>query len=320
MSNNTMNLTPNEFEKLLCEFCKQDLPTHFTVEHDVKDVGGEGGGKRQIDTKIKGRLGVSQILICGEAKNWNSPVGIETIDGLVGKYQSGEIRANKVIVFSNNGYTEPAVTRAKLLGIELLEPTDLGKPIKTIPHIVGIGRLGQIRVKTIHSSPQHSIMAINVEDYIILRGSERMSFYQMIYRMLTTYLKKINNKTINTDLSTFRLAEKNILYELKFKEGYRYHADFEIEVDLNWDFFFEYLPTGVLKHLNTGEIKYVNLQGSPLEILQKVLLSPTKGNYEKKEDCIKEVVDKNIGHTFQLCMPDPDREKTHPQSPIFTLL
>ena len=109
-----MDLTPKEFEELLCEFCKQDLPNHFVVEHDVKDSGGESGNRRQIDTKIRGRIGVSDILICGEANNWNEPVGSETIDGLVEKYLSGEIRANKVIVFSNRGYTEPAITRAKL--------------------------------------------------------------------------------------------------------------------------------------------------------------------------------------------------------------
>ena len=44
------------------------------------------------------------------------------------------------------------------------------------------------------------------------------------------------------------------------------------------------------------------MQGNPFEVLNSVLLSSTKGNYEQREDCIKNVVEKNIGHTLQLCM------------------
>jgi len=99
-------------------------------------------------------LGVSDILICGESKNWNKPVGSETIDGLVGKYLSGEIRANKVIVFSNQGYTAPAINRAKQIGIELIEPKELGVPIKNIPFIIGVGYLGQMIITATHKSPQ----------------------------------------------------------------------------------------------------------------------------------------------------------------------
>ena len=81
-----MDLTPKQFEQLLCEFCSHDIPPTFTVEHDVRDMVAESGNRRQIDTKIKGRLGISNILICGEAKYWDEPGGSETIDALVGKY------------------------------------------------------------------------------------------------------------------------------------------------------------------------------------------------------------------------------------------
>ncbi len=50
-----MNLSPNEFEILLCEFSKQDIPENFTVEHDVKEVGDLSESYRQIDTKIRGK-------------------------------------------------------------------------------------------------------------------------------------------------------------------------------------------------------------------------------------------------------------------------
>ena len=74
VKNPDMELTAEEFELLLCEFCKQDLPPHFTVEHNTRNIGGEPENKRQIDTRIKGKLGISDILICGEAKHWNDKV------------------------------------------------------------------------------------------------------------------------------------------------------------------------------------------------------------------------------------------------------
>ncbi len=315
-----MELTPKEFELLLCEFCKQDLPPHFTVEHDIREVGGESGNKRQIDTKIKGRLGVSDILICGEAKNWNEEVGSPTIDELVGKYLHGEIRANKVIVFSNHGYSAPAITRAKFLGIELLEPLERDKPLKPIPHIVGVGYLDQMIITLSHNSPQQNLMAINTDDYIILKGEERLSFHQFIFRNVVVKLKSMGIKTIYNDLSKLVIKEANVLYELRQKEGYRYNANFEVEVTLKWDYFFENLSAGVLRHINTGHLKFVNLQGNLFEILSKVLFSPTKGNYEIREECIKNVVEINAGHTFLLCMPDPDVHKTNPHEPVFTLI
>lgn len=315
-----MELSAKEFEILLCQFCQQDLPPTFKVEHDIKDVGTESENKRQIDTKITGKLGVSDILICGEAKNWTDKVGSETIDGLVGKYLSGEIRANKVICFSIQGFTRPAITRAKTLGIELLEPADLGNPIQKIPHIFGLGYLGQMKVNVSHKSPQQNLMAINVEDYIILKGAERISLQQSMKRHLASNLKSTPRITINTDLSKNQVVDCNVLYELKQKEGYKYNGDFKVEIELKWDYFYEYLPTGILRHLNTDEIRYVNLQGSLGDILKKVLMSPTKGNYESKEELIENVVKNSLAYRYHLCLTDPDRNRTNPTEPIFEII
>lgn len=310
-----MDLTAKQFEELLCEFCKQDLPTHFTVEHDVKDTGGESGNKRQIDTKIRGRVGVSDILICGEAKNWNEPVGSETIDALVGKYSSGEIRANKIIVFSNMGYTQPAITRAKLLGIELLEPHYLGQPIQKIPYVIGIGHLGLMRIRTSHLSPQKNLMAINPSDYVILKGASRISFRELIARNLVPRLRSIS-KRLDSELSNFVVDEENVLYELKQKEGFRYNANFEVNVELNWHYHVEYLDTGILKHINSSELKIIELAGNSGEIASKVLLSQTKTVYDTKDEVRENIIEKNIATLFQFGLVDPDRQQTHPDEPI----
>ena len=49
-------------------------------------------------------------------------------------------------------------------------------------------------------------------------------------------------------------------------------------------------------------------------------MSNTKINYEKREECIQEVVQKNISHKLLLCIKDPDREKSHPDEPILSFI
>ena len=306
-----MDLTAKQFEQLLCEFCKQDIPPNFTVEHDSYDIGEESGNQRQIDVRIKGRLGVSDILICGEAKNWTKAVGSETIDGLVGKYLSSEIRANKIILFSNQGYFDPAIKRGKTLGIEMLEPFELGKPICKIPHIIGVGCLDQIVMNFTNDSFQQTVFPTDLNDLIIIKGNEKISLRQNVKRLLVKTLRDIKDKTIYSDLTKFTFNDENVLYESKRQIGYRYDGNFKIEVTIKWDYFFEFLETGILNHLNTGEIILVNLQGNSFEISKKVLLSPTKGNYEQRDDCIINIVDKYITQTL-LCISDPDRNATNP--------
>ena len=315
-----MDLTFKEFELLLCEFCKQDLPPHFTVEHDIKEIGGESGGKRQIDIRIKGRLGISEILICGEAKYWGVPIGSDTIDALVGKYFSGEVRATKVILFSNHGYTKPAIERSKLLGIELLEPTDIGNPIKITPYIVGIGYMRQMVMQITHKTPQYTQMSVDLEDYTIIKGEERISLQQNIFRILKMRLILMGHKDFKTDLSAFLVKDSNVLYELNNSNGGHYTADFEVNVSLFWDYFIENFPAGMLRHVNKNKIIFVNLQGNPFKVLKKVLLSPTKINYENKDELLQNVILKNTGHVALWCMPDPDKQKIDPGNPVFSFI
>jgi hypothetical protein len=314
-----MNLTPKEFELLLCEFSKQDLPKNFTVEHDIKDVGEESKNYRQIDTKIRGKLGIAEILICGEAKNWDKPVGSETIDALVGKYLSGEIRANKVIAFSNQGFTQPAITRAKQLGIELLEPEILGQPTQEILYVIAMGSIGQMKLQLTHFSQQKTFMALNQDEYVILKGDEKISLIQNVFRHVKNKIREIPNKNITFDLDKITIRDANALYELTTKEFYKFNADFDVETNINWDYHCVNLKAGILRHVNTGDIKFVHLEGDDFESMNKVLLSPEKKVFDSKDECIHEMT-KYPGHVFNMCLMDPDRSKTNPQNPILSLL
>ncbi len=283
-------ITPKQFELLLCEFAKKNLPSNFTVEHDKKDEGEESKTLRQIDTKIKGKLGVVDILICGEAKNWSKPVGGEFVDGLVGKYLSGEIRANKVIAFSNMGYTNPSIERCKKLGIELIEPIKLGEPIQEIPYIIGVGTIDQTLLTLTHKTQQQNLMSIDQDQYVILKGDEKLSFNENLFRLVKTKLSNITSKEITNDFTKLEIRDANVLYELKSKEYYKFNADFDMEVNIHWDYHCLKLPLGILRHLNTDEKHFVHLSGDSNETLSKVLLSTEKIVFESKEKCIKEFI------------------------------
>jgi len=315
-----MNLSPKEFELLLCEFCKKDLPKNFTVEHDIKQQGEESKNLRQIDTKIKGKVGVSDILICGEAKNWSEPVGSEFIDALVGKYLSGEVRANKVIAFSNNGFYKPAIERAIKLGIELIEPVKLGEPIQKAPYILAIGSIGLTMLRLTHLSPQQNLMSLNNDDYIILKGDERISFNHNIFRLLKDKFSYLKNREIFTDLSKIKVRDANVLYELKTKEGFKYNADFDMEVNINWDYYCLNLPSGILNHLNSNEKHFVHLEGDALETMNKIISSPEKRVYQDKDKCIDEFLNDSEGHIFNMCLLEPESLKESPQNPIVALI
>ena len=311
-------ITPEQFELLLCEFAKKDLPLNFNVEHDIKDEGQESKNLRQIDTKITGKLGVADILICGEAKNWSKPVGSEFVDGLVGKYLSGEIRANKVIAFSNMGYTNPSIERCRKLGIELIEPAVLGEPIQEIPYIIGVGTIGQTLLTLTHNSQQQNLMALDQSQYVILKGDEKLSFNENLFRLVKAELGKITPKEITNDLSKLKIRDANVLYELKFKEYHKFNADFDMEVNIHWDYHCLKLPSGKLRHLNSNEEHFVHLSGDSMETLSKVLLSTEKTVYESKQQCIDEFIGTDEIHSFNMVLINT--EKSKPGEPMLSLI
>ncbi|MCX2584274.1 restriction endonuclease [Pedobacter sp. MR22-3] len=314
-----MEITATQFEKLLLEFCKKDFPIGFEIEHDYKQTGNESENKRQIDVRIKGRLGIAEILICGEAKNWSDPVGSEVIDALVGKYLSGEIRANKVILFSNMGFTEPAITRAKKIGIELLQPFNLGEPFLNVPYIVSVGTLGSMMVQAVYDGIQQNSMAVNIGQYIIYKGNERISFLQMIYRNVVSSLKQLPEMNIRIEIGKLTINESSVLYELKSQPNFRHNGHFNVEVDLNWDFFVEDIEDVILFHVNEEKILHLKLLENR-SILEKVLLSDTKRNYESRSECIIKEVKKVVAPGFLIALSDPDQNLVDPHRPLFTII
>lgn len=74
-------------------------------------------GRRDLDVEVRGRLDDAPYFTQIECKDWSYPVGIAVIDALDSKRR--DIGADSAIVFSNSGFTEPALRKASRVGIGL---------------------------------------------------------------------------------------------------------------------------------------------------------------------------------------------------------
>ena len=74
-------------------------------------------GRRDLDVEVRGALNGIPHLTQIECKDWHDPVGIAVIDALDSKRR--DVGADAAIVFSNSGFTEPALRKAARVGIGL---------------------------------------------------------------------------------------------------------------------------------------------------------------------------------------------------------
>lgn len=74
-------------------------------------------GRRDLDVEVRGKLNGAPYFTQIECKDWGAPVGIAVIDALDSKRR--DIGADTAVVFSNSGFTEPAIRKASRVGIGL---------------------------------------------------------------------------------------------------------------------------------------------------------------------------------------------------------
>lgn len=75
------------------------------------------GQKREVDISINGKIGSHQILIVLECRKRQNKDDSTWIEQLGNKKQ--DLHINKLIAVSSSGFTEPAITKANLYGIDL---------------------------------------------------------------------------------------------------------------------------------------------------------------------------------------------------------
>lgn len=106
------------FEKLVYEIQKSFAGTTATVTHKDYIMGHTSQVEREIDISIKQKIAQFDILVVIDCKDYASPVDVTTVGEFVSLFE--DVRANKGVMVSSNGFTPAAITFAKNKGIETL--------------------------------------------------------------------------------------------------------------------------------------------------------------------------------------------------------
>ncbi len=270
------NLSADNFENLLAEFCKQDLPEGFNIEVKREVLGNESGVLREIDVELTGRVGMLSLFICGEAKNWSDPVDIQVIDAALGKYKMGEVRADKVFLFSKNGYSAAAKERALLNKFELLQPETLGKPIVLLAHMLGYAEIKYRDFKVFSRTKQDIKISVEPKDYTIIVEGNRYSCFDFFFKKILESYRRDIHKVATAFPDILTIEQANVQYEIAQAPGERYIANFEVSFETGWTILYSTLPTGRILHINKNEVRNVHLNGlKHSEIADSIRNSPT---------------------------------------------
>src|SRR5262249_2424084 len=88
-------------------------------------------GKRDLDVEVRGTFNGVSCFVLIKCKDWADPVGIGVVDALDSKRR--DLNADRAIIYSNSGFTAPALRKAARVGIETASALKAGdgkiKPI-----------------------------------------------------------------------------------------------------------------------------------------------------------------------------------------------
>jgi len=81
-------------------------------------------GRRDLDVEVRGTIDGKPHFIQIECKDWADPVGISVVDALDSKRR--DFDADRAVIYSNSGFTEPALRKAARLAIGMASALKAG--------------------------------------------------------------------------------------------------------------------------------------------------------------------------------------------------
>src|SRR5713101_8437928 len=106
------------FENLVYEIQKSFSGTTATVTHKEYIMGMDSKVEREIDISIKQQVAQFPILVVIDCKDYADPVDVKSVEEFVGLAE--DVRANKSVMVSSNGFTPAAINVAKNKGVDTL--------------------------------------------------------------------------------------------------------------------------------------------------------------------------------------------------------
>jgi hypothetical protein len=110
------------FERLVYEIQKDFAGTNATVTHRDYIVGADSNVEREIDISIRQQVAQFPILVVIDCKDYADPVDVKSVEEFAGLAE--DVRANKGVMVSSNGFTPAAISVAKNKGIDTLRLID----------------------------------------------------------------------------------------------------------------------------------------------------------------------------------------------------
>jgi Restriction endonuclease len=104
------------FEKHIHQIHAQLIPSGAKIKYDDSIMGFDSGVERQIEITIRFRLANYDMLLVIDCKDYAEPIHV--VDMGAFKSLASDVRANKAVMISTNGYTPAAITMARNAGIE----------------------------------------------------------------------------------------------------------------------------------------------------------------------------------------------------------
>jgi hypothetical protein len=81
-------------------------------------------GRRDMDVEVRGTVNGAAYFALIECKDWKAPVGIKVVDALDSKRH--DLNADRAIIYSNSGFTAPALRKAARVEIETFSALKAG--------------------------------------------------------------------------------------------------------------------------------------------------------------------------------------------------
>jgi len=81
-------------------------------------------GRRDLDVEVRGTIDGAPCFVLIECKDWADPVGIAVVDALDSKRK--DLNADRAVIYSNSGFTAPALRKASRVGIGLASALKAG--------------------------------------------------------------------------------------------------------------------------------------------------------------------------------------------------
>ncbi len=105
-----------EFEEVV-ERLQRVFYRNSVIERDAKIFGHKTETNRQIDVAIRQKIGLQEILIIVECKDWSSKVDAPAVESFIGVKE--DVRAHAAMMISPKGFSKAAVRLAKKANVNL---------------------------------------------------------------------------------------------------------------------------------------------------------------------------------------------------------